>query len=149
VEIDALRSVFGPELLAQMRVGGTKGGTGHAMGVAFEEVIAVEMLRTRTLPLVRNFAQHDPILQVRASPPPPTPPAKVDAAASPAHSTVSSSSTSHHVLASCPLHQPTEGDETGPNLRLTDGSAMPELNFVLRFSAGFGSQISFALYGKN
>ena len=40
----------------------TKGFTGHPMGVSFEDVVAVEVLRTGTVPPIANFTVVDPHL---------------------------------------------------------------------------------------
>lgn len=40
----------------------TKGFTGHAMGVSFEDVVAAEVLETGIVPPVANFTEIDPVL---------------------------------------------------------------------------------------
>lgn len=48
-EIGALRDAFGPELLPKLMLLNTKGYTGHAMGVSFEDVAAVEILHRQVV----------------------------------------------------------------------------------------------------
>lgn len=93
-EIYALRHCFGDDL-EQMYILNTKGYTGHPMGVSFEDVTAVEVLRTGKLPPIVNLQQPDPYLG---------------------------------------------------NIRLSRGENYPA-RYALRFAAGFGSQVVFALYG--
>eukprot|EP01113_Clastostelium_recurvatum_P042184 TRINITY_DN6814_c0_g1_i1.p1 TRINITY_DN6814_c0_g1~~TRINITY_DN6814_c0_g1_i1.p1 ORF type:complete len:576 (-),score=119.55 TRINITY_DN6814_c0_g1_i1:7-1734(-) len=61
-EINALRKVFGEKLLSQIVIASTKGYTGHAMGVAFEEAVAVRALQTGVLPPVPHLHTVDPYL---------------------------------------------------------------------------------------
>lgn len=61
-EVTALKAAFGAELLQHLVVANTKGFTGHAMAVSFEDVIAVEALRQDRVPCVANFATPDPNL---------------------------------------------------------------------------------------
>lgn len=61
-EVTALKAAFGDELLQHLVVANTKGFTGHAMAVSFEDVIAVEALRQDRVPCVANFATPDPNL---------------------------------------------------------------------------------------
>lgn len=93
-EIFALRHCFGEDL-AHMYILNTKGYTGHPMGVSFEDVTAVEVLRTGKLPPIVNLQQPDPYLG---------------------------------------------------NIRLSRGEEYAA-RYALRFAAGFGSQVVFALYG--
>jgi malonyl CoA-acyl carrier protein transacylase len=60
-EIHALRSVFGPDMDAIL-VANTKGYTGHPMGVAVEDALAVKMLETGMVPPVPNYREVDPEL---------------------------------------------------------------------------------------
>jgi 3-hydroxy-3-methylglutaryl-CoA-synthase len=92
-EVWGLRRCFGA-LLDSLVIINTKGFTGHAMGVSFEDVAAVEVLRTGMLPPTANTVDVDPAL--------------------------------------------------GP-LRLSRGGPYPA-QYALRFAAGFGSQVAFALY---
>ncbi|TMW55756.1 hypothetical protein Poli38472_010638 [Pythium oligandrum] len=61
-EIEALRGALGTELLSQLTLANTKGFTGHPMGVSFEDVVAVEGLRSGRVPPVANFQVPDPHL---------------------------------------------------------------------------------------
>ncbi|KAG7397428.1 hypothetical protein PHYBOEH_000782 [Phytophthora boehmeriae] len=61
-EVTALRTAFGPELLANLLISNTKGFTGHPMAVSFEDVAAVEGLRHGCVPPVVHFEAHDPNL---------------------------------------------------------------------------------------
>ncbi|GLD96795.1 hypothetical protein PINS_up005478 [Pythium insidiosum] len=58
-EIQALRTALGPQLLPRLMITNTKGFTGHPMAVSFEDVAAVEGLRSGRVPPVANFKQHD------------------------------------------------------------------------------------------
>jgi len=60
-EIYALRQCFG-DLLEEFFLINTKGFTGHAMGVSFEDVAAVEILHRGQIPAVPNYEQPDPYL---------------------------------------------------------------------------------------
>ncbi|CAN0416749.1 unnamed protein product [Discosporangium mesarthrocarpum] len=93
-EISALRQCFGDELLEELVITNTKGFTGHPMGVSFEDVAAVEVLRQGVIPPMANNSQPDPNLG---------------------------------------------------KLRLSRGGCYPA-KYALRFAAGFGSQVAFALY---
>jgi 3-oxoacyl-(acyl-carrier-protein) synthase len=52
-EIFALRKAFGSEL-CNLLILNTKGFTGHAMGVSFEDVVAVEVLNSGVVPPIAN-----------------------------------------------------------------------------------------------
>jgi len=93
-EVAALREAFGNELLSKMLILNTKGFTGHPMGVSFEDVAAVQVLMTQTVPPVVNYKEKDDYL----------------------------------------------GD-----LNISKGGPYP-CRYALRFAAGFGSQVVFALY---
>merc|ERR1712194_325813 len=93
-EVAALREVFGNELLSKFLILNTKGFTGHPMGVSFEDVTAVEVLMTQTVPPVVNYKE--------------------------------------------------KGDYLG-DLNISKGGPYP-CRYALRFAAGFGSQVAFALY---
>eukprot|EP00299_Pterocystis_sp_00344_P013976 c6907_g1_i1.p1 GENE.c6907_g1_i1~~c6907_g1_i1.p1 ORF type:complete len:576 (+),score=153.46 c6907_g1_i1:201-1928(+) len=95
VELGALRRCFGDDDVAKILILNTKGMTGHAMGVSFEDVVAVEALLSGTAPPVPNLQFPDPCLG---------------------------------------------------NLRFGRGGPH-ECRYALRFAAGFGSQVAFALYG--
>ncbi len=60
-EVRALREVFGADADAIV-VANTKGHTGHPMGVAIEDALAVKMLETGLVPPVANFREVDPDL---------------------------------------------------------------------------------------
>jgi len=62
-EVRALRQVFGADADAIV-VANTKGYTGHPMGVAIEDTLAVKMLETGLVPPVANFREVDPELGV-------------------------------------------------------------------------------------
>eukprot|EP00300_Choanocystis_sp_HF-7_P020086 c20504_g1_i2.p1 GENE.c20504_g1_i2~~c20504_g1_i2.p1 ORF type:complete len:612 (+),score=150.85 c20504_g1_i2:129-1838(+) len=94
-EVAALHKCLGTEGAERILVGNTKGLTGHAMGVSFEDLVAVEVLRRGCVPPVANFTRVDPKLG---------------------------------------------------RLNIAVGGECDK-RFVLRFAAGFGSQVSFALYG--
>lgn len=67
-EIWGLRQVFG-DLLDQLVIINTKAFTGHAMGVSFEDIAAIEVLRSGKLPPTPNTKTIDPILgKLRLSP---------------------------------------------------------------------------------
>jgi 3-oxoacyl-(acyl-carrier-protein) synthase len=95
-EVGALRDTFGDELLAQLTLVNTKGFTGHAMGVSFEDVTAVELLSRQMVPPMPNNSIADPYLG---------------------------------------------------NIKLSVGGSC-EVKYALRFSAGFGSHVCFALYAS-
>lgn len=57
-EIYALRQVFGKHL-SDLLILNTKGFTGHAMGVSFEDVVAVEVLVSGKVPPIANFKEVD------------------------------------------------------------------------------------------
>ena len=60
-EINALRSVFGPEADSVV-ITNTKGFTGHAMGAGIEDVVAIKALETGVVPPVPNYKEPDPDL---------------------------------------------------------------------------------------
>ncbi|HEX9885896.1 MAG TPA: beta-ketoacyl synthase N-terminal-like domain-containing protein, partial [Longimicrobiales bacterium] len=60
-EVEALRHVFGSDADGIV-VANTKGYTGHPMGVAIEDTLAVKILETGIVPPVANFAEVDPDL---------------------------------------------------------------------------------------
>ncbi|GMV05081.1 MAG: hypothetical protein AMXMBFR53_13610 [Gemmatimonadota bacterium] len=60
-EVHALRRVFGAHA-DDIVVANTKGYTGHPMGVAIEDTLAVKMLETGIVPPVANFREVDPEL---------------------------------------------------------------------------------------
>jgi 3-oxoacyl-(acyl-carrier-protein) synthase len=60
-EIYALRYVFGDEL-KNLLILNTKGFTGHAMSVSFEDIVAVEVLENKKVPPIANFISIDPNL---------------------------------------------------------------------------------------
>eukprot|EP00611_Tribonema_gayanum_P004393 TRINITY_DN13570_c0_g1_i1.p2 TRINITY_DN13570_c0_g1~~TRINITY_DN13570_c0_g1_i1.p2 ORF type:complete len:289 (-),score=129.15 TRINITY_DN13570_c0_g1_i1:591-1415(-) len=60
-EVWALRACFGA-LLPSLTVINTKGFTGHPMGVSFEDVAAVQVLRSGVLPPTANTVDVDPTL---------------------------------------------------------------------------------------
>jgi acyl transferase domain-containing protein/acyl carrier protein len=60
-EVRALRQVFGAQA-DTIVVANTKGFTGHPMGVAVEDALAVKMLETGIVPPVANFRDVDPEL---------------------------------------------------------------------------------------
>jgi 3-oxoacyl-(acyl-carrier-protein) synthase len=63
-EIFALRRCFGDSGMEKLTLLNTKGYTGHPMGVSFEDVAAVQILRTGVMPPVANLdeANTDPYL---------------------------------------------------------------------------------------
>eukprot|EP00615_Pteridomonas_danica_P000511 CAMPEP_0114334912 /NCGR_PEP_ID=MMETSP0101-20121206/4700_1 /TAXON_ID=38822 ORGANISM="Pteridomonas danica, Strain PT" /NCGR_SAMPLE_ID=MMETSP0101 /ASSEMBLY_ACC=CAM_ASM_000211 /LENGTH=993 /DNA_ID=CAMNT_0001466347 /DNA_START=257 /DNA_END=3238 /DNA_ORIENTATION=- len=95
-EVGALRDIFGDELMTHLTLVNTKGFTGHAMGVSFEDVTAVELLFRQMIPPMPNNSVSDPYLG---------------------------------------------------EIKLSRGGAC-EVKYALRFSAGFGSHVCFALYGS-
>jgi len=60
-EVFALRQAFGPTA-DRIVVANTKGATGHPMGVAIEDVVAIKILETGIVPPVPNFREEDPEL---------------------------------------------------------------------------------------
>ncbi|MDH3198960.1 MAG: acyltransferase domain-containing protein, partial [Candidatus Krumholzibacteria bacterium] len=60
-EVEALRHVFG-EAATDIVVANTKGYTGHPMGVAIEDAVALKILETGLVPAVPNFKEVDPEL---------------------------------------------------------------------------------------
>ncbi|MGZ6796612.1 MAG: type I polyketide synthase, partial [Nocardioidaceae bacterium] len=60
-EINALRSVFGPQA-DSIVITNTKGFTGHAMGAGIEDVVAIKSLETGIVPPVPNYKEPDPEL---------------------------------------------------------------------------------------
>lgn len=60
-EATALRAAFG-ELTERILITNTKGMTGHAMGVCFEDAVAVAALSTGRVPPVVNHRVLDPVL---------------------------------------------------------------------------------------
>ena len=60
-EIYGLRKVFGHDF-KNLVILNTKGFTGHPMGVSFEDVVAVEVLRTGVIPPIANLTEVDPYL---------------------------------------------------------------------------------------
>jgi 3-oxoacyl-(acyl-carrier-protein) synthase len=60
-EMACLKNVF-KEFSGKMLVVNSKGYTGHAMGVAFEDVLAVESLRSKQIPVIPHFKNMDPRL---------------------------------------------------------------------------------------
>lgn len=96
-EIFALRTCFGEEGMKNLVILNTKGYTGHPMGVSFEDIAAVQILRSGIIPRVANLdeASTDPFLG---------------------------------------------------SINLGKGGKYAA-RYALRFSAGFGSQVAFALYG--
>ncbi|KAL1522032.1 hypothetical protein AB1Y20_021677 [Prymnesium parvum] len=60
-EMTALSAAFGEDL-RKILVTNTKGMTGHAMGVCFEDVLAVTALSTGRIPPVVNHCEADPLL---------------------------------------------------------------------------------------
>ncbi|KUF64473.1 Hydroxymethylglutaryl-CoA synthase [Phytophthora nicotianae] len=58
-EVTALRTAFGSELLSKLTIANTKGFTGHPMAVSFEDVAAIEGLRSGRVPPVVHFETHD------------------------------------------------------------------------------------------
>jgi 3-oxoacyl-(acyl-carrier-protein) synthase len=60
-ELYGLRKVFGHDF-KNLVILNTKGFTGHPMGVSFEDVVAVEVLRTGVIPPIANLGEVDPYL---------------------------------------------------------------------------------------
>ncbi len=60
-EVNALRSVFGPQA-DKIVITNTKGFTGHAMGAGIEDVVAIKALETGVVPPVPNYRVPDPDL---------------------------------------------------------------------------------------
>ena len=60
-EVTALRAAFGDDL-RKILITNTKGITGHAMGVCFEDVLAVAALKTGMAPPIVNHKEPDPVL---------------------------------------------------------------------------------------
>jgi malonyl CoA-acyl carrier protein transacylase len=60
-EVNALRKVFGANC-ERIVVANTKGFTGHPMGVAVEDVVALKALEKQIVPPVPNFREPDPDL---------------------------------------------------------------------------------------
>ncbi len=96
-EVAALRFAFGDALLSKLLILNTKGFTGHAMGVSFEDVAAVEVLLQQRVPPVPNYKEKDDYL----------------------------------------------GD-----LNISKMAQPYVCRYALRFAAGFGSQVAFALYAS-
>jgi 3-oxoacyl-(acyl-carrier-protein) synthase len=114
-EIYALRKVFGSEF-RNLLILNTKGFTGHAMGVSFEDVVAVEVLSSQRVPPIAQWKAH---IRSQYSQPEVNAPTDVD---------------------EC------WWDETlGRDLHCSRGGQYP-CKYALRFAAGFGSQIALALY---
>lgn len=57
-EIYALRCVFGDEL-KNLLILNTKGFTGHAMSVSFEDIVAIDVLENKNVPPIANFINID------------------------------------------------------------------------------------------
>jgi len=96
-EIFALRTCFGDKGMEKLIILNTKGYTGHPMGVSFEDVAAVQILRSGIMPPIANLDEKhtDPYLG---------------------------------------------------KINLGRGGRF-NARYALRFAAGFGSQVAFALYG--
>ena len=96
-EVFALRKAFGEQGMQELTLLNTKGFTGHPMGVSFEDVAAVEILRHGVIPPIANLQEKttDPYLG---------------------------------------------------QVKLSRGGPF-KAKYALRFAAGFGSQVAFALYG--
>lgn len=101
-QVYALRRCFGDAGMESLILLNTKGFTGHPMGVSFEDVAAVEILRHGVIPPIANFNAPtvDPYL------------GKVRLGLSP------------------------------------EEAAGYKARYALRFAAGFGSQVAFALYAN-
>lgn len=66
-EVTALRAAFGDDL-RKVLITNTKGITGHAMGVCFEDALAVAALKSGLAPPVVHHKESDPVLgQLRLS----------------------------------------------------------------------------------
>jgi len=63
IELRALEAAFGEDWRS-IEIANTKGFTGHAMGVAFEEVMAVHALHRSELPPIANLKRVDPRLRL-------------------------------------------------------------------------------------
>ena len=61
-EVTALRAAFGDADLKRILITNSKGITGHAMGVCFEDVVAVAALSTGLAPPVVHHKEDDPVL---------------------------------------------------------------------------------------
>jgi len=61
-EVTALRAAFGDESLRRILITNSKGITGHAMGVCFEDIVAVAALSTGLAPPIVHHAEEDPVL---------------------------------------------------------------------------------------
>ena len=61
-EVTALKAAFGEDGIRRLLITNTKGITGHAMGVCFEDVVAVAALNTGLAPPVVNHKEEDPVL---------------------------------------------------------------------------------------
>jgi len=57
-EIASLKNVFRSDM-SKMLIVNSKGHTGHAMGVSFEDILAVESLRTKQIPVIPHFKTMD------------------------------------------------------------------------------------------
>ena len=65
--VSALRAAFGDDL-RKILVTNTKGITGHAMGVCFEDALAVAALKSGMAPPIVHHQECDPVLgQLRLS----------------------------------------------------------------------------------
>jgi len=144
VEMAALRNYFGPDLLSNIIVCNTKGFTGHAMGVAFEDVVAVAALHKQIVPAIANLRNKDPMFkEVTLSPGGPIQPINHDLFSrlyddyqqqqfdKHDSSSLQSLVTSTHTVNQCSNCTPMY-----PTKR----------TLSLRFSAGFGSQLVFLLF---
>uniref|UniRef100_A0A7S2ILQ0 beta-ketoacyl-[acyl-carrier-protein] synthase I n=1 Tax=Haptolina brevifila TaxID=156173 RepID=A0A7S2ILQ0_9EUKA len=60
-EVTALRSAFGDDI-RKILITNSKGLTGHAMGVCFEDVLSVAALSTGLAPPIANHRENDPVL---------------------------------------------------------------------------------------
>ena len=58
----SLRAAFGEEGLRRILITNSKGMTGHAMGVCFEDAVAVAALSTGLAPPVVHHREADPVL---------------------------------------------------------------------------------------
>ena len=96
-ELCALKHVFGEEL-KHMLIVNTKGYTGHAMSVSFEDVLAIDIIKHNNVPPIANYTEIDPKMGFN-------------------------------------------------DIKMSQGGKY-KCKYVLKFSAGFGSQIAFILYGK-
>jgi len=67
-EVTALRAAFGEDL-RKVLITNSKGMTGHAMGVCFEDVVAIAALSSGLAPPIVNHRESDPVLgPLRLSP---------------------------------------------------------------------------------